>query len=82
MFPGEIRNGKCIVPIKKLGILKEGEMGTIKLEVVAEGNLFIPWEDTFKVKLSKKVTVSLNETKQQQRKPIVNNKVGVKVNVR
>ena len=82
MFPGEIRNGKCIVPIKKLGILKEGEMGTIKLEVVAEGNLFIPWEDTFKVKLSKKVTISMNETKQQQRKPIVNNKVGVKVNVR
>ena len=81
MFPGEIRNGKCIVPIKKLGILKEGEMGTIKLEVVAEGNLFIPWEDTFKVKLSKKVTISMNETK-QQRKPIVNNKVGVKVNVR
>jgi len=82
MFPGEIRNGKCIVPIKKLGILKEGEMGTIKLEVVAEGNLFIPWEDTFKVKLSKKVTVALNETRQQQRKPLVNNKVGVKVNVR
>jgi hypothetical protein len=82
MFPGEIRNGKCIVPIKKLGILKEGEMGTIKLEVVAEGNLFIPWEDRFKVKLSKKVTVALNETKQQQRKPLVNNKVGVRVNVR
>lgn len=82
MFPGEIRNGKCIVPIKKLGILKEGEMGTIKLEVVAEGNLFIPWEDRFKVKLSKKVTVALNETKQQQRKPIMNNKVGVRVNVR
>lgn len=82
MFPGEIRNGKCIVPIKKLGILKEGEMGTIKLEVVAEGNLFIPWQEQFKVKLSKKVTVSLNETKQQQRKPLVNNKVGVKVNVR
>lgn len=82
MFPGEIRNGKCIVPIKKLGILKEGEMGTIKLEVVAEGNLFIPWEDRFKVKLSKKVTVALNETKQQQRKPLMNNKVGVRVNVR
>jgi hypothetical protein len=83
MFPGEIRNGKCIVPIKKLGILKEGEMGTIKLEVVAEGNLFIPWQEQFKVKLSKKVTVSMNENRQQpQRKPIVNNKVGVKVNVR
>lgn len=82
MFPGEIRNGKCIVPIKKLGILKEGEIGTIKLEVIAEGNLFIPWQDEFKVKLSKKVTVSLNENKHAQRKPLTNNKVGVKVNVR
>lgn len=82
MFPGEIRNGKCIVPIKKLGILKEGEIGTIKLEVVAEGNLFIPWQDQFKVKLSKKVTISMNENK-QQRKPLVNNnKVGVKVTIK
>lgn len=82
IFPGEIKNGKCIVPIKKLGILKEGEIGIIKLEVVAEGNLFIPWEDTFKVKLSKKVTVTMNENRQHsQRKPI-DSKVGIKVNVR
>ena len=80
IFPGEIRNGKCIVPIKKLGILKEGEIGNIKLEVVAEGNLFIPWEDTFKVKVSKKVTVNLNETKTAQKAPQTRN-VGVKVNV-
>lgn len=76
VFPGEIRNGKCIVPIKKLNILKENEIGNIKLEVVTEGNLFIPWEDKFKVKLSKKVTVSLNESK----KPTpVNKGIGVKV---
>jgi hypothetical protein len=80
VFPGTIRNGKCIVPIKKLGILKEGEIGNIKLEVVAEGNLFIPWEDTFKVKVSKKVTVNLNETKTTQKAPQTR-KVGVKVNV-
>ena len=80
VFPGTIRNGKCIVPIKKLGILKEGEIGNIKLEVVAEGNLFIPWEDTFKVKVSKKVTVNLNETKTTQKTPQTRN-VGVKVNV-
>lgn len=80
VFPGTIRNGKCIVPIKKLGILKEGEIGNIKLEVVAEGNLFIPWEDTFKVKVSKKVTVNLNETKTTQKAPQTRN-VGVKVNV-
>lgn len=80
VFPGTIRNGKCIVPIKKLGILKEGEIGNIKLEVVAEGNLFIPWEDQFKVKVSKKVTVNLNENKKTQKAPQTRN-VGVKVNV-
>ncbi len=82
VFPGEIRNGKCIVPIKKLNILKEGEVGNIKLEVVAEGNLFIPWEHQFKVKMSKKVTVLMNESKKQPKKPIVHNKIGVKVNVK
>jgi len=80
IFPGEIRNGKCIVPIKKLNILKEGEVGNIKLEVVAEGNLFIPWENQFKVKLSKKVTVNVNEGKKSVKKPIIQNKIGVKVN--
>ncbi len=74
IFPGTIKNGKCVVPIKKLGILKEGDIGKIKLEVVAEGNLFIPWEDEFKVKLSKKVTVNLNESKQVKES-------GVRVNV-
>lgn len=78
VFNGEIRNGKCFIPVRKLNILKEGEVGNIKLEVVAEGNLFIPWEDKFKVKVSKKVTVKMNETKQQPKKPI-NNKIGVKI---
>lgn len=79
MFPGSIRNGKCVVPIKKLGILNEGEIGTIKIEVVAEGNLFIPWEDQFKVKMSKKVTVSLNETN-IPKSPFEKN--GIKVNIK
>jgi hypothetical protein len=82
VFPGEIRNGKCIVPIKKLNILKEGEVGNIKLEVVAEGNLFVPWENQYKVKLSKKVTVNVNEGKKPVKKPIIQNKIGVKVNVK
>ena len=63
MFNGTITNGKCSIPIKKLNIFDEGQTGKIKLEVIAEGNLFIPWEDTFRVKLSKKVNVKLNETK-------------------
>lgn len=78
MFVGEIRNGKCIIPIKKLNILNEGQTGNIKLEVNADGNLFTPWEDKFVVKMSKKVTVKLNESK---KKPIKKG-LGVKVSVR
>lgn len=81
MFSGEIKNGKCVVPIKKLNILKENQIGNIRLEVIAEGNLFVPWEDKFKVKLSKKVTVRVNEQKETFKKPIKNNS-SVKVKVR
>ena len=80
MFVGEIRNGKCIIPIKKLNILNEGQTGNIKLEVNADGNLFTPWEDKFVVKMSKKVTVQLNESI-NKKKPI-KKELGVKVNVR
>lgn len=61
MFPGEIQNGKCTIPIKKLNLFDDGQKGKIKLEVIAEGTIFIPWEDDFKVKMSKKVSVVLNE---------------------
>jgi len=78
MFPGEIdRNGKVTIPIRKLNILEEGSKGTIKMEVIAEGTVFIPWEDDFEVKMSKKVMVKFNENKQQS-KPKV--QPGVKVN--
>ncbi len=79
MFNGEIRNGKCYIPIRKLNILTEGQVGNIRLEVIAEGNLFTPWEDKFKVKLSKKVTVKVNEQKDSTK--FDKNRVGVKVNV-
>ena len=79
MFKGEIKNGKCIIPIKKLNILNEGQIGNIKLEINADGNLFTPWEDKFIVKVSKKVTVKLNENKSIDPKKT---KPGVKVNVR
>jgi hypothetical protein len=83
MFVGEIKNGKCVIPVKKLNILNEGQTGNIKLEVNADGNLFTPWEDKFIVKVSKKVTVKVNESKNNKRKPDpkVKNKMGVKVNV-
>ena len=81
MFIGEIKNGKCIIPIKKLNILNEGQTGNIRLEVNADGNLFTPWEDKFVVKMAKKVTVKLNESKFHKKKPIKKG-LDVKVNVR
>ena len=81
MFNGELKNGKCVVPIKKLNILKEGQVGNIRLEVIAEGNLFVPWEDKFKVKLSKKVTVKVNEQKESPKK-VIKKGVDVKVKVK
>jgi len=82
MFVGEISKGKCIIPIKKLNILNEGQTGNIRLEVNADGNLFTPWEDKFVVKMSKKVTVNLNESKREKAKVPTKKGLGVKVNVR
>ncbi len=78
MFKGEVKNGKCIIPIKKLSLFNEGQRGNIKLEVNADGNLFTPWKDEFIVKVSKKVTVNLNENKKIR--PI-KKETGVKVKV-
>jgi hypothetical protein len=81
MFYGELKGGKCIIPLKKLSILKEGQVGDIRLEVIAEGNLFVPWEDKFKVKVSKKVTVKVNEQKSSYRNSSKKD-FGVKVKVK
>lgn len=81
MFPGEIKNGKVNIPIRKLNLFEEGQRGKIKLEVIAEGTVFIPWQDEFKIKVSKKVSVSLNENKKPTQ-PVKNSGVGVKVNVK
>lgn len=70
VFNGEIENGKCIIPIKKLDILSEDLVGKIKLEIIAEGNVFIPWENKFLVKSSKRIS-TLNERLEK--------KIGVKV---
>ncbi len=80
MFPGEISNGKVTIPIRKLNIFDEGQVGKIKLEVIAEGTLFIPWEDEFKIKLSKKVSIKMDESKKFPHKEEA--KTGVRVSVR
>jgi len=70
LFKGIINSqGKCRIPVKKLkGLLNEDTKGNIKLEVIAEDTYFTPWESTFSVDASKKVTV---EVKSQQEDVIV-----------
>lgn len=64
IFYGKVYgDGRCVVPIKKGIPLVEGATGKIKLEIVAEDQLFIGWEDTFKIAASKKVKVDLKEQK-------------------
>lgn len=82
MFEGDIDSkGKCTIPIKKLAILNEGVTGKIRLEVIADGSVFTPWEDDFKVKLSKKVLVKIHENKSNPKKSEPK-RTDVKVNVR
>jgi hypothetical protein len=84
MFVGEVKKGQCVIPMKKLSILNEGTKGTIRLEVNADGTLFTPWEDTFVVKASKKVTVKVNESKSssKNKKPATKKAPGVSVRVK
>ena len=79
LFKGEINsNGKCEIPIRKLkGLIDEDTKGNIRLEVIAEDTYFTPWESDFEVETSKKVTVEVKS--QQNKKPILETKVKVKV---
>ena len=60
MFNGTIQNGKCTIPVKSLNMLEDGQIGKIRLEVIAEGNVIKPWEKSYKVKKSKNVFVNFN----------------------
>jgi len=75
VFPGEINNGTCTVPIKKLkGILEEGDKGKIKLEIIVEDVYFKPWEEDFIVEEHTSVKVKVQEHKNPE-KPSITIKV-------
>jgi len=61
MFKGTIsKSGVVKVPVKRLkGLIDESTKGTIKLEVIADDTYFTPWESTFMVEASRKVTVEI-----------------------
>lgn len=60
IFYGTIQpDGKCIIPLKKISILSEKCKGEIRLEVIADDTMFVPWKETFVVVPSKKVNVEI-----------------------
>ena len=82
VFNGDIdKKGICTIPIKKIDILQEGTIGKIRVEVIADDSIFVPWEDEFKVKVSKKVSIKMNETKTTTPNPI-QLKSGVSINIK
>ena len=70
MFEGDIRNGRCVIPIRKMrGILPENTKGDMHLEVIVEDTYFKPWKSQFIVEEHTSVKVQVME--QKTRKPIM-----------
>jgi hypothetical protein len=67
LFEGEIDSqGHCEVEISKLKrLIGETTTGNIRLEVIADDTFFTPWEDTYEVETSKKVTVEVMNTNKE-----------------
>jgi len=64
VFYGKInKDGKCVVPLKKMNFYPEKSSGRIRLEVIVEDTIFVPWEETFIVEGAKKVTVQIKSQK-------------------
>jgi hypothetical protein len=60
LFTGKIyRDGRCVVPLKKMTIFEEGTIGKAHLEIIIDDAIFVPWEDKFKVEGAKKVKVEI-----------------------
>ena len=78
MFKGTISSGGEVeIPVKRLkGLLEDTSTGKIRLEVIAEDTYFVPWESTFEVETSKKVTV---EVKSQSSKAMLESKSEVEI---
>jgi predicted nucleic acid-binding Zn-ribbon protein len=64
IFYGKLyKDGRCLVPLKKMTMFPEGAKGQIRLEVVVDDTLFSPWESTCIVEGAKKVSVDIKQKK-------------------
>jgi len=75
-FNGEISGEKCTVPMGKLKKFQNLlESGTIRLEVIADDTLFVPYENQYQLEEEKKVTVEVKQHTEMIKKPLVEVKV-------
>ena len=71
-FNGTIDGTKCRVNLGKLKSFSNlMESGKIRLEVVADDTLFVPYESTYELEESKGVTVEVIENNSTPKKPMV-----------
>ena len=73
MIEGKIKSGgkgEIIFP-KLKGLTKEGQKGTMELEVIADDAYFQPYEENFDVKVSKKAIVEVISKKEKKPKIII-----------
>ena len=64
VFYGKLhKDGRCVVPLKKMNMLPEGTRGQIRLEVIVDDTVFSPWETNCMVEGAKKVSVDIKNKK-------------------
>jgi len=64
VFYGRLhKDGRCVVPLKKMNMLPEGTRGQIRLEVIVDDTVFSPWETSCMVEGAKKVSVDIKNKK-------------------
>lgn len=77
MFPGQLKDGKCHVPIRRLkNLLEENATGNMHLEVVVEDTYFKPWEGTHNLSM-----VGNLYTREAGQSPYINTDGAWKINI-
>ena len=75
-FTGEIDGNKCTIPMGKLKKFANLlESGKIRLEVLADDTLFVPYESNYVLEAEKSVTVEVKQQAEAPKKPMMEVKV-------
>lgn len=62
VYEGYIKNGKCVIPIKRVnGLLAENSSGKMHLELIVDNMYFKPWKSEFVVEEHTTVKVRVDE---------------------